>query len=170
MPEIKLRPAQADDAAQICEIYNPFITSTVVTFEEQPLGEPEMAQRIERIQQTYPWIVAERAGQILGYAYGMPWRGRPAYRHTVETAIYLTPQARGTGLGSRLYTALFEELSSQGFRQAIGVITLPNAPSERLHRRLGFQQIGVFPAVGFKFGRWLDVAFWQRPLALEETQ
>ncbi len=156
-----IRDATPDDASAICAIYNPFIAESVITFEEEQLTPEEMGDRIARIQERYPWIVLEEEGRILGYAYGASWRHRHAYRFCAESSVYVDPSVQGKGIGRALYGALIKRLKQDGFREIIGVITLPNEVSENLHRSFGFHEIGVFPKVGFKFDRWLDVAFWQ---------
>lgn len=157
-----IRDAQADDAAAIAALYNHYVDATVVTFELDPVAPADMRARIARVQaQGLPWLLAERAGEALGYAYAAPWRTRPAYRHSVETSVYLAPQATGQGLGSALYRALLARLQACGAHAAIGGIALPNAASVRLHERLGFAKVAHFRQVGRKFGQWVDVGYWQ---------
>jgi L-amino acid N-acyltransferase YncA len=156
-----LRPCTPTDAARICEIYNYYVRETVITFEESPVPEAEMARRIADITSHLPWLVWEADGVILGYAYASPWKARAAYRHSVESSIYLTHEATGRGLGSRLYTALIAELRQRGLHCVIGGAALPNPASVALHEKLGFSKVAEFREVGFKFGRWIDVAYWE---------
>ena len=156
-----LRQCTPSDAAQICEIYNHYVRETVITFEEVPVSEAEMAKRIGDITPRLPWLVWETDGAIVGYAYAGPWKARAAYRNSVESSIYLAPQATGRGLGSRLYTALIADLRQRGLHCVIGGAALPNPASVSLHEKLGFEKVAEFRQVGFKFGRWVDVAYWQ---------
>lgn len=160
-----IRAATAADAAAIAAIYNPFIVDTVVTFEEEPLTDHDVASRIAECQQLkLPWLVVEQDREVQGYAYASRWKGRCSFRFTVETTIYLAPHATGRGTGRRLYGELIRQLQARGMHVAIGGIALPNAASVALHERLGFRKIGHFSEVGHKFGRWIDVGYWQLTL------
>lgn len=165
---IQLRPASVLDATQIAAIYNPYVLESTISFEEQPVSIDEMAGRIAQIlQDQLPWLVAcdeDDGGTVLGYACASKWRVRPAYRHSVETSVYLRPSATGRGLGRQLYHALLSQLAAQGFHTAIGGIALPNAASVALHEQLGFAKVAHFTAVGFKSGKWVDVGYWQKML------
>jgi phosphinothricin acetyltransferase len=156
-----LRRCTPSDAAQICDIYNHYVRETVVTFEESPVPEAEMAQRITDVTSRLPWLVWEEDEAIVGYAYASPWKVRAAYRHAVESSIYLSPRVTGRGLGSRLYAALIEDLRQKGLHCVIGGAALPNPASVRLHEKLRFDKVAEFRQVGFKFGRWIDVAYWE---------
>lgn len=161
-----VRLATADDAAAIATIYAPFVTGTAVSFELEPPTEAEMRGRIESGGDLYPWFVACGAdGAVLGYAAASQFRARRAYRFSVETSVYVAPDAHRRGLASALYARLLETLTAQGFVQAIGSITLPNAASVALHEKMGFRQAGTYRDVGFKLGAWRSVGLWQRPLA-----
>lgn len=160
-----IRPATAADAQALCDIYNPYIEKTVITFEEVPLDAAAMAQRVADIQARHMWHVAEEGGRLLGYAYAGPWRPRAAYRYAVETSVYLAEDALGRGLGRALYEVLLEELPRKGFRCAMGGIALPNDASVRLHEAMGFVKVAHFQDVGFKFGQWIPVGYWQRIFA-----
>ena len=159
-----LRPCQPSDAKQICAIYNHYVRDTVVTFEEEPVADQEMAQRIADVTQRQPWLVLEQDDAIQGYAYATAWKTRSAYRHSVESTVYLAPSATGRGLGTRLYEALIAELRERDVHCVVGGIALPNAASVALHEKLGFQPIGRFSEIGRKFGQWVDVGYWQRVL------
>jgi phosphinothricin acetyltransferase len=156
-----LRQCTPADAAQICGIYNHYVRETVVTFEETPVLEADMAQRISDATGRLPWLVWETETGIVGYAYARPWRVRAAYRHSVESSIYLAPHATGRGLGSRLYIDLIKELRHRGLHCVIGGVALPNPASVSLHEKLGFAKVAEFRQVGFKFERWIDVAYWE---------
>ena len=159
-----LREVQATDALGICHIYNPYILQTEITFEEEPLQEAEINDRIQTIQRSgLPWFVTieENTGELQGYAYASPWKARSAYRYTVETSIYLAPAWQGCGLGQTLYQTLIQQLKAQGIHSVIGILALPNPASVRLHEKLGFQPVGQIKDAGFKFNRWIDVGYWQ---------
>jgi L-amino acid N-acyltransferase YncA len=156
-----IRPCTPADATAICDIYNHYVRETVVTFEETPVTHGEMAQRISDVTSRLPWLVWQEAGAILGYAYATPWKSRAAYRHSVESSIYLAPQATGRGIGPSLYKALVAELRQKDVHCVIGGAALPNPASVSLHQKLGFTKVAEFKQVGFKFGRWIDVAYWE---------
>ena len=156
-----IRDARQDDAQAICDIYNHYALNTIITFEESAVPTEAMRRRIEEITGTYPWLVFCESGGIAGYAYAYPWKTRSAYRYTVESGIYLRPEAVGQGMGKRLYEALLDRLRDQGIHAVIGGIALPNTASVALHEKLGFEKIGHFKAVGFKFGQWIDVGYWE---------
>ncbi len=121
----------------------------------------EMTERIKAVTSNLPWLVVVRAGAVAGYAYASKWHARAAYRHAVETTIYIEETARGRGLGTELYSTLIARLRSMGLRTALGVIALPNAPSIALHEKCGFRKVAHLEAVGFKFGQRIDVGCWQ---------
>ena len=160
MPTI--RSATPDDAAQILEIYEPFVRDSLITFEVQIPTIEQMTNRIKTTMQTHPWLVAESdAGQIVGYAYASKYREREAYQWSTEVSAYVRESARSIGIATDLYRALFIQLKALGFYKAYGVITIPNEPSIRFHEKFGFKKIAVFPAAGFKLGRWADVGWWE---------
>ena len=160
------REAKKDDAAAIVAIYNHFIVNTAITFEEQAITPSDMAQRIADVQHgDLPWLVAEHDGVVVGYAYATKWRVRHAYRYSVESTVYLAPSHAGKGIGTLLYKALLTRLSEQGCHVVIGGIAQPNPASVALHEALGFQQVAKFTEVGFKFGQWVDVGYWQLMLS-----
>jgi L-amino acid N-acyltransferase YncA len=158
---VVIRPALAADAEHICRIYNHYVTNTVVTFEEEPVTANDMRSRMAAIVEKLPWLVLERNGVIAGYAYASPWKARIGYRFTVESSIYLAPDHVGCGFGSALYGALLEALPALDVHCVIGGAALPNPVSIALHEKLGFRQVAHFRQVGRKFGRWIDVAYWQ---------
>ena len=156
-----IRPATTEDARQLCEIYNHYVLETSITFEEQPVSQEEMSQRIEETLQTLPWLVWEEDSHLLGFSYASKWKGRCAYRYSVESTVYLRSDAVGKGLGARLYAALLEALRQRQFHTVIGGIALPNRASVALHERFGFEKVAQFKQVGSKFGEWIDVGYWQ---------
>jgi phosphinothricin acetyltransferase len=164
-----LRPPRPADFDAIAALTNTFIRDTAVHFGSADVAATELlAQWRTAVGGVrYAWLVAERDGAFAGYAKAGPWRSRAAYAWTTETTIYLPPAVRGLGLGRELYGRLLEQLAAQGFRSAIGGITLPNPASVRLHEALGFEACGVVRDAGCKFGRWHDVGFWQRRLCTD---
>lgn len=161
-----IREAKKDDSAAIVAIYNHFIVNTAITFEEQAITSSDMAQRIADVQNgDLPWLVAEHDGVVIGYTYATKWRVRHAYRFSVESTVYLAPSHAGKGIGTLLYKALLKRLSEQGYHLVIGGIAQPNPASVALHEALGFQEVAKFKEVGFKFGDWVDVGYWQLMLS-----
>lgn len=159
-----IRNVEVEDAAQIAEIYNYYIKNTIVSFEESPVHSQEMASRIEEISSSLPWLVYEEQNRIAGYAYASKWKGRCAYRYSVESTVYLNPTLRGKGVGSVLYEALLDILKSQGYHTVLGGISLPNEASIKLHEKFGFRKVAHFSEVGFKFNKWVDVGYWELKL------
>jgi phosphinothricin acetyltransferase len=168
-PPLTLRDAAPADAAACAALYAPYVTGTAVSFEDVPPSPAEMARRIDAYGASHAWLVAELDGALVGYAYGSPYRPRPAYRWTAETSVYLGLDApRRTGAGRALYTALLERLAARGYRQVITGIALPNDASVGLHRALGFTEVGVERQVGWKLGAWHDLLRMQRSLAPDD--
>jgi len=159
---MNIRPAEHRDAAAIAAIYNHYVATTWITFETEPVATTEMAARIaETNESNLPWLVAEENGVVLGYAYASKWKGRCAYRYSVESTVYLDPASKGKGLGSALYVALIEALRARSMQTVIGGIALPNEASIAMHERMGFEKVAHFKRVGFKQDRWIDVGYWQ---------
>ena len=157
-----LRTATMADAAAIAVIYNHYVAHTIITFEEDPVPEAEMEQRIKDVfEANLPWFVWEEGGRVLGYAYAGKWKSRCAYRYAVESSIYLDKAATGRGLGRKLYEALITALRERKIHSIIGGIALPNPASVGISERLGFQKIGHFKEVGWKFEQWIDVGYWE---------
>lgn len=163
---ILVRDSRDGDLEAITRVYARNVLEGTGTFEEEPPGIEEMAaRRADVIARGLPWLVAEEAGAVLGYAYAAPYRLRSAYRFTLEDSIYLLPEAGGQGTGARLLQVLLDRTTTAGARQVVAVIgDSANHASVKLHARAGFQPTGVLRAVGFKFGRWLDVVLMQLPL------
>jgi phosphinothricin acetyltransferase len=159
-----LRTAHPDDAAAICAIYNHHIEHTHATFEEVAVAPEEMRRRIEAVTKTYPWLVWEEDGKVLGYSYCRPWRERAAYRHSVEAGIYLDSSSVGKGIGSLLFEALLHSLRERRFHCVIGGVSLPNPASVGLLEKFGLRKVAHFSEVGNKFGTWIDVGYWQLEL------
>jgi L-amino acid N-acyltransferase YncA len=161
-----IRPSRDDDVAAITTIYGHHVLHGVASFEEVPPDEAEMARRrAEIVGREFPYLVAERDGNIVGYCYAGPYRTRIGYRFSVEDSIYIEPGEVGRGIGRALLTEIIERSTELGYRQMIAVIGgSETLPSIRLHAALGFSHIGVFTSIGFKFGRWIDSVYMQRPL------
>lgn len=160
---LRCRAVQFADAEAISRIYNYYIDQTIITFEEAPVSNNEIAQRIEKIvSHGLPWFVAELDGQVIGYAYAAPWRERSAYRYSVEVSVYLKHDVTVQGAGSLLYRALFDALENSEVHVALAGIALPNARSIALHEKFGMKKVAHLEQVGYKFGRWIDVGYWQR--------
>jgi L-amino acid N-acyltransferase YncA len=165
MADHSIRAGGSGDAAAIAEIYNHYVLTSVITFEEEAVAAEEMARRIAGVQEVgLPWIVAEDAGRVVGYAYAGPWKTRSAYRFTVESTVYLAKDCVGRGLGSALYGELFEQLKARGVHAVIGGAALPNDASVALQEKFGMQKVAEFREVGFKLGRWVNVGYWERVL------
>ena len=145
-------------------IYAPVVRETAISFELDPPSLDDFEARVAKYSAGWAWLVAELDGQILGYAYGSPHRERAAYRWSTETSAYVALGARKRGIGTRLYQALFPALGDRGYCNAYAGVTLPNEASVALHRAVGFSPIGIFPAVGRKFDKWHDVAWFYRCL------
>ena len=164
-PPLLIRAARPSDVRAITSIYNHYITDTVVTFEMEEVTHEEMAERVRDVQsQSFPWLVAQQAGEIVGYAYAAKWHRRAAYRFSVESTVYLAPNRTGMGFGSQLYEQLLALLSGGDTHTVIGGIALPNDASVALHEKFGFRKAAHYRETGFKFGRWIDVGYWQRIL------
>jgi phosphinothricin acetyltransferase len=159
-----IRSATLDDAPALLQIYRPFIENTAVSFEMQVPSINEFASRIDNSLKGWAWLVAEVDGQIAGYAYGGSHRERAAYRWSVETSVYLHHAFHRHGIASALYAELLDMLTEKGYCNAYAGATLPNDASIGFHRSLGFEWIGVFKRVGWKFGQWHDVAWMHRVL------
>ena len=160
-----IRDATPADAAAIAEIYNHYVLRTIVTFEEEAVPVPEIAERIQEVYaDRLPWIVAEREGTVVGYAYASKWKGRCAYRYSTEITVYLAHDQAGRGIGSELYGRLFPMLKDRKLHAAMGGISLPNPASVALHEKFGMEKVAHFKEVGYKFDRWIDVGYWARIL------
>jgi len=165
-----VRDAGAEDGAACAAIYAPYVRDTAISFELEPPGAAEMAARIAASSAGHAWVVLERDGAVAGYAYGARLHPRPAYRFSCEVSVYVDAARRGAGAGRALYAALFERLVARGMRNAVAGMTVPNEASERLHLGMGFRLVGAYRNVGYKLGRWHDVAYFQRELLEPESE
>jgi L-amino acid N-acyltransferase YncA len=162
--EVVIRDADAADAARCADIYAPYVRDTAISFESQPPSAEEMADRIAAAQRAHAWLVLEDDGHVVGYAYGGPFASRAAYRWSTTVSVYVDPAGHRRGGGRALYEALLDRLAARGHRTALAGVALPNDASVGLHRALGFEPAGTYRRVGWKLGRWHDVAWFQRPL------
>lgn len=156
-----IRLATEADSASILEIYSPYITDTVITFEYEVPTIMAFSKRITNIQKKYPWLLCEVNGIVVGYAYAAEYMQRKAYDWSVDFSIYINHKYHRKKIGKALYFALFELLVLQGYYNAYAGITLPNIKSEGLHQSFGFNPIGVYQNVGYKFDNWHDVKWFQ---------
>jgi phosphinothricin acetyltransferase len=160
-----IRDATSEDAAACAEIYGHYVRSTPATFELDPPSDEDVRRRIESCQAGHAWLVAEDDRVVTGFAYGTRFAERPAYRWSSEISVYLRPEQTGGGTGTALYGELLERLPARGLQVAFARIAQPNDASNALHARFGFRRVGLLERVGFKLGRWHDVAILQLDLA-----
>lgn len=172
MEEITIRTARAEDAAALTRIYRYYVEHTAITFEYEAPDAAEMNARREAVLTHYPYLVAEREGEVLGYAYAHAFYGRAAYAWSVESSIYLEKDARGMGLGRSLYDALESALREMGILNINACIAVPRGEADpyltdasiAFHQHLGYRMVGTFHQSGYKFGRWYDVAWMEKLL------
>lgn len=157
-----IRPACAQDAPAVSDIYAHYARATAITFAESAPTPEEYAARIA--DRRYPFLIAQDESGVAGFAYADEFRTKAAYRWDVEATIYLRPDCQGRGAGTLLMNALLDALTRQGYLNVYSCITVPNEASVRLHRRCGFTALGEFPATGYKLGRWHSVVWMQRVL------
>ncbi|MGH2864405.1 MAG: GNAT family N-acetyltransferase [Solirubrobacteraceae bacterium] len=166
--DLQVRHASERDGPACAALYAPYVTDTAITFETEPPSGEEMGRRILLASQRHAWLVLEGQGRVVGYAYGGTFNPRAAYRWSCEVSVYLELERRRTGAGRTVYEALLARLQQRGYRVATAGMTLPNDASVGLHRAMGFEQVGVYRRIGFKHGRWHDVAWAQRLLIDDE--
>jgi phosphinothricin acetyltransferase len=162
---LHIRAAEERDAETVAAIYAPAVADRATSFELTPPDAEEMRRRIATVLQRFPWLVCESSKTVLGYVYATAHRERAAYRWSVDVAAYVSADVQRRGIARALYSGLFEILSLQGYRNAYAGITLPNPASVAMHEATGFQRVGIYHHVGYKFGKWHDVAWFERPLA-----
>ena len=156
-----IRNVQIVDAQELLDIYNYYVVNTVITFDLEALSLDAFKEKITTVSADYPFIVYEENSEILGYAYGSKFRPKPAYNNTVESTVYLKHGAQGKQIGSKLYNELLFLLKQKNVHVVLGVLTLPNEASVKLHEKFGFKEVAHLKEVGLKFGKWQDVGFWQ---------
>jgi L-amino acid N-acyltransferase YncA len=162
---VLIRDADPDrDAAACAAIYAPSVADGVASLEERAPDAPQMADRIRIISRDYPWLVAELDGAVAGYAYASRHHERASYRWSANVSVYVAPAAQRRGVGRGLYAELFARLDRQGLHEVCAGITLPNAASVGLHESMGFELVGVYRNIAYKFGAWRDVGWWQKTL------
>ena len=158
---LNIRPAQLEDADQLCEIYNHYVTDSVVTFDTELKKTEAFREEMIETMSTLPYYVAEKDGKILGYAFASSWKSRCAYTYSVETSIYVHPDHKERRVGYNLYFKLLKELKKSKIHAVIAGISLPNVISVGLHEKMGFEKTAHFKEVGYKFNRWIDVGYWE---------
>ena len=157
-----IRKVQFSDAEHIINIYNYYIDNTAITFETSKINVNEEKQRIKKIlDNNYPFIVYEEQNVIVGYAYLSKWREREAYNHTLESSIYIHKDYQNKGIGKMLYSELIKSGKAQGVHTLVGIISIPNIQSQKLHERFGFKKVGLLKDAGYKFNKFIDVELWQ---------
>jgi phosphinothricin acetyltransferase len=159
-----IRLVDTADARELLAIYEPIVRETAISFELEPPTLTEMRGRIDSLSRVFPWLVAETENGVSGYAYASRHRERAAYQWSVDVSVYVATAARGRGVGRALYTALLSLLADLSYCTAHAGIALPNDASVALHESMGFEAVGIFRNVGYKFGAWHDVGWWQRTL------
>lgn len=157
-----IREVNESDIPFIKVIYNYYIKNTIVTFEENEIDDDETGKRIIEITKDYPWIVWEEDNQITGYAYASRWKARTAYKHSAEVTVYVDKRSFGKGIGSKLLDNLINKTKEKNIHCLIGGIALPNQASKALFEKFRFTKCAEFKEVGFKFGKWIDVGYWQK--------
>ena len=161
---MNIRLATPSDAATLLAIYAPYVENTAITFEYEVPTIEDFANRIEKTLEKYPYLVAEEDGLILGYAYASTYYARAAYDWAVELSVYVSQDARGKGVGSKLYDELEDLLDQMGYMHFLACISLPNEDSIAFHTKRGYQQVAHFPKIGYKFNRWHDIVWLQKSL------
>ena len=159
-----IRQIIMSDAPAVQAIYAPYVTDSIISFEEVPPDIMEVERRIAAILQKYPYLVAEEDGRVVGYAYASEHRARSAYRTSIDVTVYVAPGAQRSGVARCLYSRLLPAASSLGYHAAFAGIALPNDASVGLHEAMGFEPVGIYREVGRKFDAWHDVGWWQRLL------
>ena len=159
-----IRPLHINDTQALLDIYNYYILNTTVTFDIEAQSLKPFLDKLNHIKAEYPFIVYEENNEILGYAYGSRFRPRPAYNYVVESTVYVKHSAHGKQIGTKLYAELLKQLKETNLHTVLGVLTIPNAASIKLHEKFGFEQVANLKEVGFKFGEWQHIGIWQLKL------
>ena len=157
----EIRPASKSDCQPMLDLYTPIIEHTATSFEYQVPSAEQFQARISNIQQQYPWLVCTKDSQVAGYAYAGPHRGRKAYQWSTELSVYINPKFHRRGIARALYTALVDILKLQGYYTALAGISLPNEASVTFHETFGFTPVGIYQNIGYKFGVWHSVGWWE---------
>lgn len=164
-----IRPARPEDVDRLCAIYNHYVLNDVATFEEEPVAPADMRKRVEDVQKLLFWLVYEVDGVAIGFAYAGRWKPRAAYRFSVELSVYVDPNHLGKGIGKALYADLIAALRTTEVNSVIGGVAGSNPLSIALHRSFGFEPVAHLRSVGYKFGQWIDVRYFQLLLKPGET-
>ena len=159
-----IRPVHINDAPALLDIYNYYVLNTTVTFDIKALSIDIFKDKINQINEDYPFIVFEEDNEILGFAYGSRFRPKPAYNYVAESTVYVKYTAHGKQIGSKLYAELIAQLKQTNLHTVLGVLTIPNEASIKLHEKFGFEQVAHLKEVGLKFGKWQNVGVWQLKL------
>ncbi|MGC6429649.1 MAG: GNAT family N-acetyltransferase [Jejuia sp.] len=159
-----IRSLENSDIQELLDIYNYYVEHTVATFDIEKLTFEVFQQKLNRISKDYPFFIYEVHGEILGFAYASKFRPKPAYDYTVESTVYVKEGNHGKQIGSKLYEKLITQLKLTELHSVLGVLTLPNATSEKLHEKFGFEKVGHLKDAGLKFGKWHDVGIYQLKL------
>lgn len=165
----EIRPAEEKHASQLRDIYNHYVRNTVVTFDLEEKDEQYFIEEIARLSKNFPYQVAVQGDIVLGYANAKAWKKREAYKNTVESSIYMSPDYTSKGIGYHLYLNLIDQLRNSGIHSIIAGISLPNVTSVRLHEKVGFHKVAHFREVGHKFEKWIDVGYWELIMPGERT-
>jgi phosphinothricin acetyltransferase len=162
---MKIRLVTPEDAEAVAAIYAPIVLETTISFDWDPPSADDFRARITKTLAKYPWLVAvDGSDKVAGFVYASGHRDPPSYQWSVNTSVFIREDARGQGIGTALYTELFKQLVSLGYYRAFAGVALPNPASVALHESVGFKPLGVYDKVGFKFGAWRDVGWWQKEL------
>lgn len=164
METISIRMAAPEDSSRILAVYAPFIRDTAITFEYEVPSEEEFRNRVTGILKSYPYLVAEAGGEIVGYAYASKNRERAAYQWNADLSVYIREDYQKRGIGFAFYQILEGILKWQGIENVYAAVTSPNPKSEAFHRKQGFEMVGRFDRTGYKFGKWWGVTWFQKSL------
>ncbi|TXE12001.1 N-acetyltransferase [Seonamhaeicola algicola] len=156
-----IRVFREEDTQQLLEIYNYYVQNSVATFDDKPLSYNVFFDKLKTINLEYPFFVFEESNTLLGFAYASKFRPKPAYQNTVESTVYIKHTAHGKNIGTQLYQALLQALKQNKYHTVLGVLTLPNEASVKLHEKFGFKKVAHLKQVGFKFDQWQDVGMYQ---------
>ncbi|GAL66648.1 GNAT family N-acetyltransferase [Jejuia pallidilutea] len=159
-----IRQLHTNDTQALLDIYNYYVLNSVVTFDIEPLYLNTFSEKINHINSHYPFLVYEDEGHILGFAYASMFRPKPAYNFTVESTVYVKHNAHGKQIGTKLYKALIDKLRATKVHSVLGVLTMPNKASVKLHEKFGFKKVAHIEDAGLKFDEWHDVGIWQLKL------
>ncbi len=155
-----IRDAVPEDAEMLAQISTYYRLNTTCNFATEGISPEEMAEKIKTAP-PYPWLVCEEDGEVTGYANSHPFRSRKAYRFTASLSIYMDKNKCRSGSGTRLYTELINRMKQEDYAMLIAILTVPNIPSVEFHKKFGFRKTGQVEQVGYKFGKWIDIEFWQ---------